>query len=130
MGKSMAAPLAPYRERFDRRLYTASRLAWLYMTGEWPENEIDHINLDRSDDRWLNLREATRAQNSFNTPRRSNNMSGAKGAYWHSQHRKWCAHIKIDGELKHIGLFATIDEAAAAYAAAAKLHRGEFARTE
>lgn len=52
--------------RIASGFYYASRLAWLYMTGEWPKEEIDHVNRVRDDDRWINLREATHSQNSFN----------------------------------------------------------------
>lgn len=53
----------------DWRLYSAARLAWLYMTGEWPKEEIDHINRVRSDNRFSNLREATRSSNNCNRRR-------------------------------------------------------------
>lgn len=52
--------------RLAGEFYYASRLAWLYMTGDWPIDQIDHINRDRADDRWCNLREATQSQNSYN----------------------------------------------------------------
>lgn len=114
----------------DSRHYLAHRLAWLYMTGDWPVVDIDHANLDKADNRWSHLREATRAQNKGNESRRSSNTTGAKGVYWHRQNRKWIANIRRNGKQTYLGSFATRDEAAAAYAAAAKEHFGEFARTE
>lgn len=50
----------------DGKLYKGHRLAWLYMTGEWPKDEIDHINRTKHDNRWVNLREATKEQNCDN----------------------------------------------------------------
>jgi hypothetical protein len=73
-----------------RRNYQASRLAWLYMTDSWPVGEIDHANCDRTDNRWANLRLATRSQNQANTRPRA--ASGLKGAY--PMRLKWQAKIK------------------------------------
>ena len=61
------------------RTYPAHRLAWLYVTGMWPTNEVDHINGDRSDNRWANLRAAESSQNSMNRAVRRNCASGVKG---------------------------------------------------
>jgi HNH endonuclease/AP2 domain len=116
--------------RIDGRLYKCARLAWLWMTGAWPVAEIDHINLDPGDNRFCNLREASRSQNKWNEGKRLSNTSGIKGVSWYRQNQKWRADIRINGEKKHLGFFATIDEAAAAYASAAAEHFGEFARLE
>jgi hypothetical protein len=68
--------------RAGDRVHKVSRLAWLWMTGEWPKDQIDHANLNKADNRWLNLREATPSQNARNCPRLSSNTSGYKGVSW------------------------------------------------
>lgn len=110
----------------DHGRYVASRLAWLYMTGEWPAAEIDHINCVRSDDRFINLRPATRDENARNTRRPSSNTSGLKGVSWRGG--KWRATIKKDRKPIHIGFFASPEAAHAAYVAKAQELFGEFAR--
>ena len=108
----------------DRKLYQAHRLAWLYMTGEWPRNQIDHINLDKSDNRWCNLREATHRENQANRA----TLFGFKGASWDKTYHKWRAQISCNNKKRHLGYFETQQEAAVAYAEAAKEFQGEFAR--
>src|SRR5262249_32141337 len=66
--------------RIDRTLYDAHRLAWLYMTGEWPEG-IDHRDKDGINNRWKNLREADQSQNGANSRLRVNSATGYKGVY-------------------------------------------------
>lgn len=107
----------------------AHRLAWLYVYGEWPDAEIDHINGNTGDNRISNLRPATRAQNGANRGRQTNNASGVKGVCWHAQSGKWRAMIRISGKSRHLGLFNDIGAAAAAYARATVNRNGEFART-
>jgi len=114
------------RIKIDRRLYQASRLAWLYMTGAWPAGEIDHINRIRDDERIANLREATRREQEGNKGLQANNTSGNRGVYWHTQKWRWAAQIYTSGRNRHLGLFATKEDAAAAYDAAAREHFGEF----
>jgi hypothetical protein len=106
----------------------AHRLAWLYMTGEWPKEDIDHKNGNSADNRWVNLREATVSQNLANQRIRSNNTSGFKGVTWDKAKRKWAAQIRVKGRHIHIGRFASAEEAHSAYCDAAKRHFGEFAR--
>lgn len=108
--------------------YPAHRLAWLYMTGEWPDAQIDHINFFCSDNRWANLRAATPSQN--NAWRRSAiGPSKFRGVSWHKAAEKWRAQIKVLGDKKHLGSFKSRTEAAAAYDAAAIEYFGPFART-
>lgn len=110
------------------RTYQAHRLAWLYMTGEWPIGEIDHKDLDPSNNRWLNLREADRSTNIANTRRRSDNTSGMKGVYWSPSHGRWRSEITVHKRRIFLGSFHTAELARAAYVDAAINHYGEFAR--
>ena len=103
-----------------KKLYRASRLAWLYMTGSFPSNHIDHRNGIRDDDRWENLREATRSQNHQNIILKSNNTSGYMGVNWSKKHKKWAARIGIDGKRIFLGRFDTPEEAYEAYLKAKK----------
>jgi len=112
------------------KAYVAHRLAWVYMTGRWPEAEIDHINAVKADNRWANLREASRWENSGNTPTAKNNSSGFKGIYWHSGRQKWYAAIRYYKKKIHLGSFDTVQDAANAYAKASHELYGRFARTE
>jgi hypothetical protein len=103
------------------------RWAWFYMTGAWPQNQVDHINCDKLDNRWSNLREATQAGNNRNRNLRRANTSGRRGVYWHAAAKKWAASIHNNGRTIHLGLFTEIDEAAKARQDAELLYYGEFA---
>jgi hypothetical protein len=98
------------------------------MTGEWPRGRMDHTNLDKLDDKWANLREATPTQNNANVPRRAHNTSGYKGVSWCKQTRKWASYIQVNGKNRRIGVFSTKEEAHVAYTRAATAAFGEFAR--
>lgn len=111
----------------DGRRYYAHRLAWLYVYGNWPSAEIDHVNRSPADNRLSNLREATRHENGAKRSIFNNNTSGVKGVYWEAAYGKWHARIRVNGELRSLGRFVSLDEAAAAYAAAARQCFGDFA---
>lgn len=111
----------------DRRAYQAHRLVWLFMTGQWPRGEIDHINGNRLDNCWRNLREATRIQNCANTGKRHHNRSGFKGVFPMTRGR-WGASICVRGRNLNLGIHETPEQAHAAYCEAATRIHGEFAR--
>lgn len=112
----------------DGKLYLAHRLAWLYVYGVFPEFELDHINLVCSDNRWCNLRAATRIENMRNIGCSTRNKSGAKGVCRNKTGKRWRAHLKINGSNRHLGTFDTVAEAAKAVEVARKLEHGNFAR--
>lgn len=114
--------------RLDQRNYPAHRLAWLYMTGEWPAHHIDHRDLDKANNRWANLRQATVSQNLANRRKYKNNQSGFKGVIWHARDKRWRADIRKNGKGYFLGNFRTPEEAHAAYRVAAERLYGEFAR--
>ena len=105
--------------------YKAHRLAWLYMTGEWPEFEIDHINGNRSDNRWENLRDIKHAINLQNRrkPQTNNRSTGLLGVY--PNKKRYRAVIATNGKSTHLGTFDTPDGAHEAYLKAKrKFHAG------
>ena len=114
------------RITIDREIYSAHRLVWVYVHGRWPREHIDHINGQRDDNRLLNLREASHAQNCQNAMRRRDNSSGHKGVSWHRQRQKWQAQIAANGRRWHLGTFETAEEAGAAYRSAAIRLHGKF----
>lgn len=101
----------------------AHRWAWFYMTGTWPDHQIDHANCDKLDNRWANLREATHAENQRNKNIRRTNKSGHRGIYWHAGAAKWAVGIR--GE--YLGLFSDIEEAVKARREAELFYYGSFA---
>lgn len=101
--------------RIDSILYKAHRLAWLYAFEEYPENQIDHINGIKSDNRLDNLRDATSSQNMFNKPVNSANTTGYKGVNYRASMSKYRASIGYKGRVLHLGYFITAEEAHEAY---------------
>lgn len=97
--------------------YRAHRLAWLYVTGNFPKEEIDHINGIRNDNRYVNLREVTRQQNKFNNKR--------KGYYYDRSKSRYRASIQLNNKMIHLGYFKEKSDARDAYVKAKIKHHGE-----
>lgn len=114
--------------KIDGKSYKAHRLVWLYMTGGWPQDEVDHENMDRVDNRLSNLRPATHSQNQANAKLQKNNKSGAKGVWWNEKRQRWRACIGHRGKIISLGDHKNIDDAADAYENAATKIFGEYAR--
>jgi hypothetical protein len=114
--------------RVDRRLFTVHRVIWCWMTGEWPQGEVDHIDGNRSNNRWSNLRLATREQNEANKRTREGKIGGAKGVYAHRG--RWRALITVAGKRIYLGVFDRHEDAVSAYAEAATKHYGAFAKSD
>lgn len=112
----------------DGKEYRENRLAWLYVTGGWPEKGmVDHRDCDVANNVFSNLREATGSQNAANR-RPAKKGSGFKGATFHRGVGRWQAQLKTNGKNHYLGLFDTPQAANAAYAAKATAVWNEFAR--
>jgi len=91
--------------------YKGHRLAWLYMTGNWPQQEIDHKDRDRRNNAWANLRLVSHKQNAENVAVRRHSSSQVKGVYWDKVRRKWEAYITHNKRRKHLGRFVLLSDA-------------------
>ena len=95
--------------------YSAHRVAWLLMTGEWPKDQIDHINGNGLDNRLVNLRECNHAQNMRNRHPSPKSKSGYQGVYWRAAYNMWESMIWVGGEFVKLGMFECKHEAAKVY---------------
>lgn len=110
--------------RVDGVRYPEHRLAWLYMTGSMPPDQIDHKDGNRANNRFSNLRLATYFQNSQNRPVKSSNSSGYRGVTWHKNNQMYHARIMVNGRSHSLGYFHSPEEAHDAYLdAKRRLHR-------
>lgn len=108
-----------------QRTFKAHRLAWLYMTGEWPSRTIDHANRVRSDNRFKNLRLASPSEQAANSIRQSSRgLKGAKRT--RNKTPGWEANIRVSGKRKYLGVFRSELLAHCAYLEAARFHYGDF----
>lgn len=107
-----------YRHLYiNNKCYLEHRLAWFYVYGVWPKDQIDHINGIKDANYIDNLREATHSEN----------MKNQKGKGYRKNYNKWTARIKLNGKEIYLGSFETEKGAALAYNVAAKKYHGEFA---
>lgn len=106
-----------YTGAIDGRNYRAHRVIWKLVTGEEPDN-IDHIDGDRANNRWINLRSVDRHENCKNACLRSDNTSGVIGVHWSTSRKKWVAQIKAHDKLVNLGRFDSRDDAVRARKAA------------
>lgn len=116
------------RISINYRLYNAHRIAWLFITGKWPQKFIDHIDGNPANNKASNLREANTLQNGANRKMSTANTSGIKGVSFVKNTQKWGAWIKVNGKSKNLGNFQTKEEAAEAYKKAAQNYWNDFAR--
>lgn len=108
--------------------YFCHRLAWLYVHGELPKVDTDHINGIRNDNRIVNLRACSTSENMRNVGIRPNNTSGFKGVDFHKATGKWRSRLRVDGKEKHFGLFLDPELASEVYEANARQSNGQFYR--
>ena len=117
--------------RIGEKLYRVSRLIWLHVTGEWPKHQVDHKDLNPSNDKWENLREATSSQNKANCGKYKAEKASChlKGVQAVQKRRsiRYRAIATKDGVRQHLGYFGTPEEAHAAYLKASEELHGEFA---
>lgn len=100
------------------RYYPAHRVIWSIHYGTWPDDQIDHINGVRNDNRIENLRDVSQHENQRNAKKRDDNTSGVTGVYRDKATGKWEARIRVYGRLKYLGSFGNIEDAASARKAA------------
>jgi HNH endonuclease/AP2 domain len=116
-----------YRKIYIKgKAYYEHRLAFLYMTGEWPSNQVDHVNNDRADNKWCNLREASQSENNANGLPRVGRIE-PRGVYFEASRQKWMAQIVVNRQTIYLGRYDTAEAAQGAYLNAANNVYGEFA---
>ncbi|MBT2326742.1 HNH endonuclease [Variovorax paradoxus] len=103
-----------WRLRVDGLTVLAHRVAWLWVTGEWPDDRIDHKNGVRHDNRFSNLRACSALENARNVKVRANSSTGVAGVTWESKYCRWKAHIKVSGKCITLGRFKALLDAVSA----------------
>ncbi len=95
--------------RIKNKLYYAHRLAFLHVLGVFPKQQIDHINGNRSDNSWINLREVSSTLNQQNAPLSKNNTSTVVGVLWDKRRKSWLAKIGVNSKELYLGAFKEFD---------------------
>ena len=109
-----------YRVQIDCKSYTASRIIWLWMTGEFPKHQIDHEDQDSLNNKWDNLRDIPNQQNHKNRHKQRNNIRGAMGVSKRKDCNTYRARIMVDGINIELGGFNNKADAIKARKAAEK----------
>lgn len=107
--------------------YAAHRIAWMMVTGLWPERDLDHIDHNRANNKLANLRAATRRQNMMNRSINKGNQSGVKGVWYSKPRRSWMASISVEAHKSVVELFPSKEEAVAWRRKNERQYYGEFA---
>ena len=100
-----------YGDILGQKCY-AHRAAVALMTGEWPD-VVDHIDGDKTNNAWSNLRSGSKSDNAKNCYLRADNASGHPGVYWDAARGKWAVEIFVDRKKVHLGRYDDLDQAAA-----------------
>lgn len=109
--------------------HQAHRVIWAIAYGEWPAQDVDHINRNRADNRLSNLRLASRSENLSNIGARAGGTSSFLGVSWSAANKGWIAQMRWKKRHFYLGTFSTEEAAARAYDEAALREKGEFATT-
>lgn len=100
--------------KLAKKMYAAHRVIWLLHCGAWPDDQIDHINGIRDDNRIANLRSVSAAENNRNLGVSAKNKSGVVGVFWLARQSKWVATIKAENRTRWLGQYESIDDAISA----------------
>jgi hypothetical protein len=118
-----------WRINIDKKMYRLHRMIFLYHNGYLTDGlQVDHIDMERTNNRIENLREVTNAQNQHNTKRNATNNTGVKGVAWHKAKKKYKVTVSLNSKSIHLGYFDDLEEAKAAAIAGREKYHGTFAR--
>lgn len=112
----------------SKRYYLAHRLIWKMEMGQDPDGFVDHIDGNKTNNKFSNLRPASNSQNIQNSKLRADNSSGVKGVHWDAGHKKWRAVITADGNQVRVGRFDSVSTAKDAIERVRAEMHGAFAR--
>jgi hypothetical protein len=124
------APIGYRYVSFQKVRLLEHHVVWALMTGDWPRKQLDHINRQKADNRWENLRECNGVENAANTAKSSRNTSGFKGVSYFKPAKLWAAQIMYNGQKSHLGYYRTPEAAYEAYKAEHSKIHGEFSCVE
>lgn len=118
-----------WRINIDKKMYRLHRMIFLYHHGHLTDGlQVDHIDMEKSNNRIENLREVTNAQNQHNTRITVTNNTGVKGVAWHKAKKKYKVTVSLNSKSIHLGYFDDLEEAKAAAIAGREKYHGTFAR--